>query len=141
MCMHVSFPFFPLPLPTLLLLCVLFPPHTGVPVVEAVSVSPVLGINGMSATLQFSIALPPVIPVSIEWRFNPISGPVVTLTQSSSVRYNFSADMLSLSITGLVSADEGTYTLIASTLAGSNSAVIYMFVQGTAHVFMCNIQV
>ena len=113
------------------------PPRTGVPVVEAVSVSPVLGIKGLSTTLQFSVsadALPPVIPANVEWRFNPISGPVVTLTQSSSVRYAFSADMLSLTITGLVSADEGTYTLIASTIAGSDSAAIHMFVRGTVHL-------
>ena len=106
---------------------------------EAISESPVLGIKGMSTTLQFSVsadALPPVTPANVEWQFNPISSPVVTLTPSSSARYSFSADMLSLTITDLVLADEGTYTLIVSTIAGSNSADIHMFVRGILHIWV-----
>ena len=104
---------------------------------EPISESPLLGIKGTTTTLQFSVsadALPPVTLANMEWQFNPITSPVVTLTADSSARYTFSSDMLTLNISGVVLSDEGTYSLIVSTVAGSDSADIHMFVRGTANL-------
>ena len=96
----------------------------------AVSSSPLIGAQGTSVTLQFSISddLPPVKLFDIVWRFTPFGSSAMQLITSNG-RYIFSDDMLSLTIGELIVSDEGSYTLEATTIAGSSSATIFLDVQ------------
>ena len=106
--------------------------YTAVPVVTAVSSNPLIGAQNTSVTLQFSISndLPPVTSTDVVWRFTPF-GSSVMQTITSDGRYIFSDDMLSLAIEALIATDEGSYTLEATTIAGSDSATIVLDVQST----------
>ena len=103
--------------------------YTAVPVVAAVSSNSLIGAQNTSVTLQFSISndLPPVTSTDIVWRF----GSSGMQLNTSSGRYIFSDDMLSLTIEALIATDEGSYTLEATTIAGSDSATIILDVQST----------
>ena len=108
-------------------------PNAAVPDVVPVSPSPLIGVLGRSVTLQFSISddLPPVTSNEILWQFTSVrSSTVQNITSASNTRYDFSDNMLSLTIGALTTMDEGSYTLEASTIAGSNSATIFLVVQG-----------
>ena len=88
--------------------------------------SPVIGVNGSSITLIFTITEdnPPVVLDEIQWLFN---GTVL----SAGNRVSFSMDRRSVTITQLqVLLDEGIYTLIATNPAGTTSASIFLNVQG-----------
>ena len=104
--------------------------YAAVPVVTAVSSSPLIGAQNTSVTLQFSVSddLPPVTSTNIVWRFTPV-GSSVMQTITSDGRYIFSDDMLSFTIEALVATDEGSYNLEATTIAGSSSATIFLDVQ------------
>ena len=108
-------------------------PHAAVPDVVPVSPSSLIGVLGRSVTLQFSISddLPPVTLNEILWQFTSVrSSTVQNITSASNTRYDFSDNMLSLTIGALTAMDEGSYALEASTIAGSNSATIILDVQG-----------
>ena len=98
----------------------------------AVSISPLIRAQNTSVTLQFSISddLPPVTSTDVVWRFTPV-GSSIMQTITSDGRYIFSDDTLSLTIGELVVSDEGSYTLEATTTAGSDSATIFLDVQST----------
>ena len=100
-----------------------------------VSGNPLIGAEGTPVTLQFSISgdLPPVTPTGIVWQFTP-AGSSVMQTINSNTRYDFSDDMLSLTIGALTAMDEGSYTLEATTTAGSDSATIFLDVQSILHL-------
>ena len=106
--------------------------YAAVPVVAAVSSSPLIGAQNTSVTLQFSIFndLPPVSSTDVVWQFTPVGSSVMQAITSDG-RYIFSDDMLSLTIGELVVTDEGSYTLEATTIAGFDSATIFLDVQST----------
>ena len=57
-------------------------------------------------------------------------GATVELTAASDQRYRFSDDRLSLMIHPLSLTDQGTYTLVATTIAGEDAGSIVLDVQG-----------
>ena len=113
--------------------------RAAVPLVTAVSSSPLTGTQGTSVTLQFSVSddLPSVNSSDIVWRFTPFGSSAMQLNASNE-RYIFSDNMLSLTIGGLAVSDEGRYTLEATTIAGSSSATIFLDVQSTRLYFIGN---
>ncbi len=84
----------------------------------------VVGVLGESVTLEFVLerATPPVTRDGIMWQFK--SDPL------ENARASFSADLLSVNISQLEYADEGEYTFIASTAAGTGSDNILLDIQG-----------
>ena len=124
-------------LPEVIMNCSIMPSlsHFSLPAAVptvAFSNSPVIGALGTTVTLQFSISddLPPVISSGIVWQFTPVGSSAMQPITSSG-RYTFSDDMLSLTIGTLIAVDEGSYTLEATTIAGSDSATIFLDVQST----------
>ena len=99
-----------------------------------VSSSPLIDAEGASVTLQFSISndLPPVTSTDIVWLFTPVGSSTMQVI-SPNARYSFSDDMLSLTIGALTEMDEGSYTLEATTIAGSDSDTIFLDVQSIYH--------
>lgn len=92
---------------------------------EAVGQSRVVGVIGTWRVLRFTItrAAPQVTPANLQWFLNSS-----TLENPQAV---FSHDLLSVNLTNLVLADEGLYTLVASTAAGEGHDSISLDVQGT----------
>ena len=78
-------------------------------------------------TLQFNITQdhPPVTPDDIVWTFNGTK-----LNFNNSSRLTFSADRRSLTISRLNLSDEGFFTMTASNPAGSDTASIFVDVEG-----------
>ena len=78
-------------------------------------------------TLQFNITQdhPPVTPDGIVWTFNGTK-----LNFNNSSRLTFSADRRSLTISRLNLSDEGLFTMTASNPAGSDTASIFVDVEG-----------
>ena len=97
-----------------------------------------IGVLGRSVTLEFFIFedLPPVTVNETSWQFTSSVGSSTAqnITSASNVRYDFSDDMLSLTIGALTAMDEGSYTLEATTIAGSDSATITLDVQGIVYL-------
>ena len=94
--------------------------------------SPLIGIVERNITLQFSEGndLPPVTPADITWLFTPVDGSAIPISSNPDIKYTFSSDMLSLTITALALADEGDYELVVRTIAGNASANIILDIQG-----------
>ena len=60
---------------------------------------------------------------NIQWMYTTEKGSEILNTSfPANSRYNFSDDLLSLTITNLQEADEGNYTLMATNDAGNSSA-------------------
>ena len=114
------------------------PPLLSVPpTVQAVQ-GRVVGIQGMSVTLTFTIsdASPEVRTENIQWTFRDLNGnnfniPTNPLTTTfSNLMGLFSSDRLSLTLSGLTNDFEGTYTMTATNEAGSDSATVELVIEG-----------
>lgn len=105
-------------------------PHIVPPIVVVMSVSP-LGVVNQTVTLSFAIqnASPPVSLKHIKWTFNN------TVINEGSIpsRFNFSSDLLSLTVSDLKHSDQGSYTLTAVNEAGTNSSAVFLEIQGLNH--------
>ena len=101
---------------------------------------------GTSATLSLTIinASPAVQTSQIRWIFSnsfsttPTSnGSNVDITNlqslNSASHLSFSSDLLSLTISNIVAADNGRYFLVATTVAGSAFSYIDIIVEGKIH--------
>ncbi|XP_019853400.1 PREDICTED: hemicentin-1-like [Amphimedon queenslandica] len=91
-----------------------------------------LGVVHGSVTISFMIlyASPVVNVTNIQWFFND-----TRLTGSES-NYNFSSDLLSLSISNLQHSDEGLYTLVASNEAGTNSTSVFLEIEAAPEIVL-----
>ena len=98
---------------------------------------------GTSATLSFTItdASPAVQTSQIRWIYSnsfsttPTSNSsnidITNLQTLNSVsQLSFSSDLLSLTISNIVAADDGRYFLVATTVAGSSFSYIDIIVEG-----------
>ncbi len=95
------------------------------PQVKAIDdLTEVTGVLGNSVVLEFVVdrATPPVTGEDITWFF----GSNLLVND----RATFSSDILSVNISQLEYLDEGVYTLVASTAAGTGSADITLDIQG-----------
>ena len=107
--------------------------------------SPVIGIEGNSATLSFSItdADPPVKTENIRWeRLTPVNE-IIDITDSDSEHFQFAKDRLSLTIVQLTDGQVGLYTLFATNEAGTRFNSIALVLEGEqreATVPCCHIQ-
>ena len=94
-----------------------------------------LGVVNNSVLLQFAISedFPKVQISNIFWTFNGsiLNNLTNTLTD---LRYNFSGNLLNLTISLLQHRDEGVYTLTASNEAGTNSSSINLQIEGMLSV-------
>lgn len=98
--------------------------------VTAITGSPVVALEGWTITLTFSVtdSLPQVLLTSSDWRVTNSFG-THTIAQEDP-RFTFAANFLSIIITPVLAADEGTYTLNARNEAGlMGSASIVVDVQ------------
>ena len=97
------------------------------PVVVVISMSP-LGVVNQTVTLSFAIqdASPPVSLKNIKWTFNN----TVINEGSTPSRFNFSSDLLSLTVSDLKHSDQGSYTLFAVNEAGTNSSAVFLEIEG-----------
>jgi len=110
----------------------------AVPPVVLYVAEEVTGLEGNSATLQFSVARasPPVQPSGIRWFFQPTgTNNSVDITQrnslpdgSSSLAY--SSDRLSLTVGQITQQADGLFTLSATNPAGTASNSTYLIVEG-----------
>ena len=103
---------------------------------EAVSESTVVGVEDQDATLRFNVTndIPKVVAADVTWTITFANGSMQVLASDSDIRYMFSVDMLILTIDFLQASDEGSYTLMASNAAGTDSASIFLDVQGKVAV-------
>ena len=95
-----------------------------------------------SATLSFDIteAVPPVQTSQISWIYSssfsstPSNASNVDITGlttlNSDSQYSFSSDLLSLTISNILAADDGRYFLSVTTVAGSAYSYIDVVVEG-----------
>ena len=103
---------------------------------------------GTSATLSFSItnALPAVQTSQIRWIYsssfsatptaNSSNMDITNLTTLNSVsQLSFTSDLLSLTISTIVAADDGRYFLVAATVAGSAFSYIDIIVEGKHSIY------
>ena len=104
-------------------------------------VPPMVFINGQESVisvLHFSLILsftiknasPPVVYEDIRWRFKNSSGIFETITSDSNPRFQFSTDLLTLTITDVGFSDEGEYKLTVHNAAGIDEETITVDVEG-----------
>ena len=99
----------------------------------AVTSSPVVGIEGQSVTLQFTIteADPPVRVENIRWQFStPLMDNPLDITNTSSNHYQLSDDRRALTVNQISTAQQGLYTLFATNEAGVRSSSIRLLLEG-----------
>ena len=94
-----------------------------------------IGVKGNNVTLSFDISrdVPSVISdEGIEWYLNMDNGNTVLITQG--LRHDFDINKTSLTITNLNLNDQGTYSLNASNIIGSDSDIIFLDVQSKLYL-------
>ena len=94
-----------------------------------------VGIQGMSVTLRFSISDddPLVQTENIRWqRLTPLQVPI-DITESDSQHFQLADDRLSLTIVQLTDGQVGLYTLFATNEAGTRSNSITLVLEGRQH--------
>ena len=108
------------------------------PVVTVMSTADYHLINS-AVVIKFALndrVFPKVQLNNIQWTYTTEKGSEILNTSfSPSSHYNFSSDLLSLTITDLQVADDGNYTLWASNEAGVSSATYNVTVYGKVHVY------
>ena len=100
------------------------------PLVEAITMSPVIALPGTTVTLSFSVtnSLPAVGVVSSDWR--QVNEEGAQTIASEDTRFTFSDDFTSLTISDIHPFDEATYDLTVTNDAGlTGSASIDLDVQ------------
>ena len=120
----------------LLLLTSPFPSPSVPPTLQAVQ-GRIGGVPERSVTLTFTIsdASPEVQTENIQWTFRDLNGssfniPTNSLnTTFSNLMGVFSSDRLSLTLSGLTTDFEGTYTMTATNEAGSDSETIELAIE------------
>ena len=105
---------------------------SAIPVVTAITQSPLIVVNGQEATLSFSVTndIPAVTAEDIVWRFTDQDQNVHILDEEDD-RHTFSEDKRTLTIPEVHELDEGLYTLEATNAAGMDYASIFVDVQCT----------
>ena len=110
-------------------------------------------VNGSETTISFNItrAFPPVELSDIQWTFNFIGNTkeaeVITLdprcvleasncSNERYSRYNFSSDLLTLTIYSTRVADYGLFSLTASNPAGSNTKPFELTINGLINILL-----
>ena len=87
-----------------------------------------------SARLEFQVPVADPPPTDMRWYFTPEYGPnagsEVLITPSSSSRYTFSGDQLSLTISTTSIEDQGRYRLAIENLVGVSNGQINLAVYG-----------
>ena len=121
------------------MLCSSTPPLSSVPpTVEAVQ-ERIVGIQEMSVTVSFVIldVSPEVQTQNIRWTFtdlngNPFNIPTDNMMTNFSTNLTgvFSGDQLNFTLSGLNNAFEGTYTMMATNEAGSDSSEVVLVIEG-----------
>ena len=94
-----------------------------------------IGVKGNNVTLSFDISrdVPSVISdEGIKWYLNMDNGSTVLITQG--LRHDFDINKTSLTITNLNLNDQGTYSLNASNIIGSDSDIIFLDVQSKLYL-------
>lgn len=101
--------------------------------VTAVSAAP-YHLRNSTVVVQFALndrVFPKVQLSNIHWTYTTENGSEILNTSfPASGRYNFSSDLLSLTITDLQVVDDGNYTLWATNEAGISSATYNLTVYG-----------
>ena len=83
-----------------------------------------------SVTISVSItAVPPVNPSNIQWYFQSALDELVELLNNT-IKYTFSADRQSLTISDVQISDVGTYRITAENIAGANETDVTLVVYG-----------
>ena len=95
------------------------------PVVVLLTEEVVIGVRGRNVTLDFAVIgdEPRVLASSIRWYLNGVEELI------GDERLSFSPDRLSLTITNLSQADEGTYMVNATNIIGTGTAVVSLDVE------------
>ena len=109
----------------------------------------IVGIQEMSVTVSFVIldASPEVQTQNIRWTFTDLNGNSFNIPTDSSMMANFSTnltgvftgDQLNLTLSGLNNAFEGTYTMMATNEAGSDSSEVVLVIEGQLHPSLCHV--
>ena len=107
--------------------------------VTAITPSPLITLEDVSITLSFEVTddIPPVTLTSSDWMVTNSEGPHTIAPEDP--RFTFSEDFTSLTIDDVHAYDEGTYTLTATNIAGSNSASIIVDVQCKIYMYIYDI--
>ena len=116
-----------------------FPLPSVPPTVEAVQ-ERIVGIQDLSVTVSFVIldAYPEVQAQNILWTFTDLNGSPSFNIPSNNLMTNFSTnltgvfsgDQLSLTLSDLNNNFEGTYTVMATNEAGSDSSEVILVIEG-----------
>ena len=102
----------------------------------------IVGIQEMSVTISFVIldASPEVQTQNIRWTFTDLNGnsfniPTDNMMTNFSTNLTgvFSGDRLNLILSGLNNNFEGTYTMMATNEAGSDSSEVVLVIEGQCH--------
>ena len=111
----------------------------------------IVGIEMLSVTIAFAIldASPEVQTQNIHWTFTDLKGGNSSIstdslaTNFSNLTGLFSGDRLNLTLSGLNSDFEGTYSMTATNEAGSDYSVIALVIEGQWHMLFisCSMQV
>ena len=107
-------------------------------------------LNGTMTTISFNIsqASPPVRLTNIQWSFVHVNNTQVTLeptcvlpgancSDERYLRYNFTSDLLTLTIYSIRVADYGQFSLTATNEAGTNTESYSVAVQGIVVIVYC----
>ena len=103
--------------------------HAVPPVVTSVSTA-LYHLRNSTVSIKFARVFPAVQLSNIQWIYTTENGSRFLNTSFPNTRYNFSSDLLTLTITNLQVADDGNYTLVALNEAGISNATYNLTVFG-----------
>ncbi len=111
--------------------------HIVPPSLQASDGSALLGVVTDSLTLMVIIdnASPSVRPNNIAWEYRSLTSSETRVVTADS-RHSFSEDRKSLTISYLIHADEGNYTVTATNEAGCDTLQLTLNIEGT-YIHMC----
>ena len=110
----------------------------------------IAGIQEMSVTVSFVIldASPEVQTDNICWTFTDLNGNSFNIpTDNMMTNFStdltgvFSSDRLNLTLSGLSYAFEGTYAMMATNEAGSDSSEAVLIIEGQWHPSLCHVPI
>ena len=98
-------------------------------------------LRNSTVSIEFSLnsrVFPAVQLSNIQWIYTTANGSEILDTSfPNNTRYNFSSNLLSLTITNLQVADDGNYSLMASNEAGIHIATYNLTVFGKSYGIIC----